>query len=65
MKSVIMIEHGRRTCAVRPGEHCIMLGERALGTIPVCLMFPGTDLKEEAGWLIRCDACIKMFVPVP
>lgn len=39
MKSILIIEHGKTTCAVKPGKFCMFLWAKNFGTHLVCHLF--------------------------
>jgi hypothetical protein len=58
------IQCGEKTCAYESGKFCHYFGTIHFGQIAVCRLFPTehntfTDLKEENGWTLRCDECLK------
>lgn len=62
MKSVLIIEHGLTTCAIKPGVFCQFLWVKSFGTKPVCHLFDDEPLREhksgpKRGWLARCNLC--------
>ena len=60
MKSIIVIEHGKKTCAVEPGKFCRFMYTKRFGTEPVCHLF-GANLFDVDGWVNRCPECLTEF----
>ena len=63
----IEINCGDKTCASSPGNFCRFYGTMRMGTTPICLLFSTDDsnvvpLKEDGGWLMRCEQCLNAEV---
>ena len=61
--SVIRFEHGKETCAIRPGKFCRFFGSKSLGQVLWCMFFNERLFTSEPGgegWTMRCEQCLKL-----
>lgn len=61
MISMIRFEHGEKTCRTEEGSICMWKGNRAFGTVDVCLVFKVELYKNSVAELVRCSGCINRF----